>query len=77
MTIIYLKEYGDIKGIYSGDLQHIDTLFGDRAELYKKIYDEIVLPDDPNVINNYRLFKVNSETKEIELLLNAKYQKNI
>lgn len=67
MTIIYNKRTGNIKNIFSGMDQTIDTLFGEEAQDYKLIFDELIVVDNWNVINNYNAFKVNVDTKEVEL----------
>lgn len=68
MTIIYNKRTGDIKAIFGGNLQHIDTLYAEEAVDYKLIWDEIYVEDDMQVINNSQNFKINVITKEIEML---------
>lgn len=71
MTIIFSKRTGDIKYIFSGNLQHIDTLFGVEGEDYKLIWDEICIADDNYVLENPKNFKVNTETKTLEILQSA------
>lgn len=68
MTIIFSKKTGKIKAIFSGYLQTMDTLYGDEAEEYKIIWDEVMVEDDDAVMNHLDKFIVNPETREIELL---------
>ncbi|MBK5243048.1 hypothetical protein [Clostridium sp.] len=68
MTIIYTKRTGLIKSIFSGNLQKMDSLYGDDAQDLKIIWDEIIIPDDNNVINTPQNFKVNIDTKQLEIL---------
>jgi hypothetical protein len=68
MLVVYSKSTGRIQGVFSGDLQSIDTLYGEDAEDFKIIWDELALPDDVGVIRNPEKFIVNTETKELELL---------
>lgn len=70
MTIVYYKDNGEIQGVYSGDLQHINTLYGERARFFKQILDEICIPDDKIVIDNYSMFKINTKTKQLESIIN-------
>ena len=68
MTLVFSKRNGNIKGIFSGDLQTMDVLFGEDAEDYKMIWDEVVLKEDNYVIQNVQQFKINIETKELEMI---------
>ena len=68
MTIVYSKRTGNIKAIFSGDLQHINTAYGEESQDYMLIWDEISIEDDINVMQNSRQFKVNIETKALEML---------
>lgn len=68
MTVIYSKSTGKIHGLFSGNLQHIKTLYPDEYQDYEQIWDEITLDDDQNVLNSPVSFKVNVETKQLELL---------
>jgi hypothetical protein len=70
MVVIFNKRIGTIKYVFSGNDQSIDVMYGDEAEDYKKILDQVIVQDDWNVINNWRMFKVNLDTKQIELLAN-------
>lgn len=67
MTLIYNKRTGTIKNVFSGMNQTIDVLFGDEAQDYKLIWDEIIVEDNWSVISNWTMFKINVETKQIEL----------
>jgi hypothetical protein len=66
MTLIYSKRTGAIKASFSG-VQSMDTLYGDEAEEYRIIWDELVLDKDEFVLNNAQQFKVNPETLALEL----------
>ena len=68
MTVIYNKRTGRIKLILSGDTNHVATVFGDEGVDYKKIFAEIIIPDDEYVIKHPKEFEVNPETKELEIL---------
>ena len=68
MTIIFNKRLGTIQSIYSGDLQRIDILYGNEAEDYKLIWDEIIISDDEFVMRNFQNFKINVDTKQLEIL---------
>jgi len=68
MTIIYNKRIGSIKNIFSGNLQTLDIIFGVEAEDYRIIFDELIIADNQNVIDSPKMFKVNIETKEIEII---------
>lgn len=68
MTVIFNKRTGNIKGVFSGNLQHISTLYGDESQDYMLIWDEIIIDDDMEVLYNSRNYKVNLETKQIEML---------
>ncbi|MDP4144170.1 MAG: hypothetical protein Q8936_06740 [Bacillota bacterium] len=59
MTIVFNKRLGIIKGIFSGELQTMDVLYGDEASDFKLIWDEVLLPDDENVLRNPGNFKIN------------------
>lgn len=68
MTIIYNKRTGSIKNIFSGNDQTLDIIFGSESEDYRIIFDELIVDDNWNVIDSSRMFKVNTDTKEIELM---------
>ena len=59
MTIVFNKRLGIIKGVFSGDLQTMDVLYGVEAQDYKLIWDETLVTDDVNVIQNPDNYKVN------------------
>lgn len=65
MTLYYSKRTGDIKSYCTGinDMSY----FGDNLEDYIIIWDYIVLERDNNVINNIKNFKINVETKQLEM----------
>lgn len=67
MTVIFSKQTGKIQAVFSGELQTIKTLYGEDAEDFAIIWDEIIIPDDDGVLNNKSKFIVNTETREIEL----------
>lgn len=67
MTVIFSKRTGEIKGLFSGDLQTIANTYGEEAQDYALIWGEIQIPDDLNVVNNARGYKVNVETNQLEM----------
>ncbi len=66
MTIFYRKRDGEIRG-YATGIQDM-SFYGDDEEDFSIIFDFVVLEKDTQVLNNIQKFKVNTETKEIELL---------
>ena len=68
MTIIFNKKLGIIKGVFSGDLQTIKSLYGDEAEDYALIWDEINMPDDETVIHHSSQFIINVNTRQLEMI---------
>ena len=71
MTIFFSKRTGTIKAVFSGDLQHIDTVYGAEGEDFLQIWDEITIPDNNDVINKFSNYRVNPETKVLEMLPTA------
>jgi len=69
MTIFYRKSNGDIKGIMTGinDM----SAFGDEEADFNLIWDYVVLPKDDFVLQNPFNFKVNIETKSLEIKANS------
>lgn len=72
MTIFYNKRNGDIKG-YATGIQDM-SFYGDNAEDFSLIWDYVVLKKDQQVLDNIEKFKINTETKEIELLPEHAFQ---
>lgn len=68
MTIFYSKRTGEIKSICTG-IQNMDY-FGNDKEDFKLIWDCIVVEFDRYILDNYKLFKVNLENKQLEMLPN-------
>ena len=68
MTIFFSKRTGTIKAVFSGELQHIGTVYGAESEDYALIWDEIEIPDDNDVINKFSNYRVNVETRQLEML---------
>lgn len=66
MTIFFRKKDGKIKG-YSTGIQDM-SFYGDNAEDFSVIWDYVVLDKDQQVLDNIEKFKINVETKEVELL---------
>lgn len=66
MTIIYNKRTGAIKAAYTG-VQTMDILYGEEAEDFKLIWDELILDKDEFVLNNLQQFKINTEIKQLEI----------
>lgn len=69
MTIYYFKSTGKIYAVATG-IQDMNY-YGDNAEDFKLIIDYIVVPKDETVINDFTRFKINTETKQIEILQSA------
>lgn len=69
MTIIFNKRLGTIKSVFSGNLQTIETLYGNEAQDYKIIWDEIIINDDDFVLKNPQSFRINVDTKQLEMLI--------
>ena len=66
MTIFYSKRTGDIKGASSG-IQDM-SVYGEDCTDYSLIFSYIVLPIDDYVIRNIKQFKINIDTKQLEML---------
>lgn len=69
MFLPYLKRTGDIVTpiiMFETDLD-IVTVFGDKAEDYSEIYDYINVPNDEYVMKNTDKFRVNIETRQLEM----------
>lgn len=66
MTIFFRKKDGEIKGYASG-IQDMG-FYGDDEEDFSLIWDYVVLEKDLKVLNNLNKFKINVETKELEIL---------
>ncbi|MBU3112010.1 hypothetical protein [Clostridium lacusfryxellense] len=58
MTIFYYKSNGDIYSACSG-IQDINEFFTTHSQDLILIIDEIVLPNDPYVLENSNKFKMN------------------
>ena len=71
MTIFFSKRTGNIQAVFSGDLQHIATVCGANAIDYLQIWDEIEIPDDEDVMNNFNNYRVNVEARQLEILPSA------
>lgn len=67
ITIIYFKSSGEIYVVATGE-QHIEVMYGSHAQDFLLILDEIIIPYDEYVLKNSDKFKVNIETKEIEMI---------
>lgn len=67
MTIFYYKSNGDILALATG-IQDINIFFGVHSPDYVLIADQIVIPKDIDVVNNVKNFKVNINTKQLEIL---------
>lgn len=70
MTIVFNKRTGSIKATYGG-IQDMDILYGEESEDYKLIWDLQIFEKDQYVLDNIQQFKVNIETKQLELLPNT------
>lgn len=69
MTIFYSKSTGLIKSIMNG-IQDMN-FFGQDKEDFTLIWDFIVLNRDDYVLNNYKQFKINLDSKALELIASA------
>lgn len=65
MTLFYRKRTGEIASYCTG-IQDM-SYFGDNQEDYELIWDYIVVNRDDYVLNNTSQFKVNIETKQLEM----------
>lgn len=70
MSIFYYKSNGDINSICSG-IQPTKTFFGKHSLDMMQIIDSIVLPIDSFVLKNSQNYKVNIDTKQLEMLLSV------
>ena len=70
MTIFFYKSNGDIYSIATG-IQPIDVYLGTHAIDLMQIIDSIVLPKDEYVLRNYAQFKINLDTKTLEMIANT------
>lgn len=62
MFIVYSKQTGNIKNIVTGSVcSSIKDLYPYDYKDYQIIYDSINLEDDPIVINNQDMFKIENE----------------
>ena len=68
MTIIYYKANGKIKDVFGGELQTIANTYGELADSFALICDELEIDDDIVVSRTPWSFKVNIETKQLEIL---------
>jgi hypothetical protein len=73
MVIFYNKRTGSIKAVFSGNLQTIEQAYREESQDYALILGEITLDDDSMVFAAPNNFKVNIETKELELLSPISY----
>jgi len=69
MTVFYRKATGDIKCIMTGI--HDMSAFGNEEADFSLIWDYVVLPKDDFVLQNPFNFKVNIETKSLEIKANS------
>jgi hypothetical protein len=67
MTIHYFKSNGEIYACASGE-QHIDVMYGSHSQDYLLILDEIIIDYDEFVLRNSDKFRVNIDTKNLEML---------
>lgn len=65
MTLFYSKRTGEIKSLATG-IQDM-SYFGDDSQDYSLIWNFVVINIDENVIKNPQMFKVNIETKLLEM----------
>lgn len=63
MTVFYYKSNGEVYS-YATGIQDF-TSFGAHAEDYKIILDVVVLPKDLFILDNMKMFKVNTEDKSL------------
>lgn len=67
MTIFFYKSNGDIYSVATG-IQPIEIYLGAHAADLMQIIDSVVLTLDNAVLNNIGQFKINLETKTLELI---------
>ncbi|MDP4143172.1 MAG: hypothetical protein Q8936_01640 [Bacillota bacterium] len=67
MTVFYYKSNGDIYSIATG-IQDINVYFGDHSAELSIIIDVVVVDKDTTVINSPIGYKVNIETKQLEII---------
>ena len=72
MTIFYSKSDGKIKGLATG-IQDMN-FYGEDTEDFGLIRDYVVLDLDKAVFDNYARFKINTATKEVELMEEYAFQ---
>lgn len=65
MTLYYSKSSGDIKSFCTG-IQDM-SLFGSNKEDFSLIWDYIILDKDEFVLSNITQFKINLDTKQLEI----------
>jgi len=65
MTVVYSTITGNIKAVIQGQ-QTIKSLYGEDAEAYDK-FNAITTGINQMVVRNWMFYKVNLETKQIEL----------
>lgn len=68
MTVYFSKSNGNIKSISTG-IQDM-SLFASNADDYSIIWDFVVAPKDDYVMKNKDSFKINLETKILEMVTN-------
>lgn len=69
MTIFFSKSSGAIKSLATG-IQSMD-MFGEDKGDFSIIWDYVLLTKDDYVLNNYKQFKINLETKTLEIIPGA------
>jgi len=67
MTVFYYKSNGDIYGVATG-IQDLIVYYGEYGTELSLILEQTVLPKDENFLNNIDKFKININTKSLEIL---------
>ena len=75
MLFIYYLSDGAIYQVAIG-WNSLEEFYGSRADEMGKVFGAIVLPYDRYVYDNYFRFKVNLQTKELDLIEAPKYLEN-
>lgn len=65
MTVFYSKSSGKLQTVCSG-IQNFN-MFTDDADDLTQIWDYVILPEDKNVIYRPMNYKINLDTKQLEI----------
>lgn len=70
VTVFYYKTNGDIYNFATG-IQDQNIFFGEHSVELASILDQIIVPKDEYFLRNSKQFKVNIDTKALEILPNV------